>query len=67
MRTLIAVAFVTTALAGCATFNRSTGVGGGAVMSGEDKSQAAEVGSDYDDIATSGSNPDDPTAALAPH
>jgi len=66
MRTIIAVAFVTTALAGCSTFNRSSGVGGGPVMSGAVKSQSAEAGADYDDIATSGSNPDDPTATLAP-
>jgi hypothetical protein len=66
MRTILAIAFVTTALAGCATFNRSTGVGGGPVMAGETKSQAAEAGADYDDLATSGSNPDDPTATLAP-
>ncbi|HEY2743111.1 MAG TPA: hypothetical protein VGL86_00750 [Polyangia bacterium] len=66
MRTIIAVAFVTATLAGCASFNRSTGVNGGPVMAGETKSQSAEAGADYDDIATSGSNPDDPAATLAP-
>jgi uncharacterized protein YceK len=67
MRTIIAVAFVTVALAGCSTISRSTGAGGGAVMSGATKSPAAESGADNNDIATSGSNADDPTAGLSAH
>ncbi|HXU73964.1 MAG TPA: hypothetical protein VN947_31805 [Polyangia bacterium] len=65
MRTMVAIALVTLGLsAGCATFNRSTGVSGGPATSGAEKSQAALSGSNYDNIATSGSNPDDPTAGL---
>ena len=66
MRTIvIAVAVVTLGLsAGCATFNRSTGVSGGPATSGAEKSQASLSGANYNDIATSGSNPDDPTAGL---
>ena len=49
------------AAAGCAGVNRSSGVSGGAAVSGETKSTSAASGADTDSIATSGSEPADPT------
>jgi len=59
MRTLLIV--VTLVAAGCASVNRSSGVSGGAAVSGETKSTSAASGADTDSIATSGSEPADPT------
>ena len=69
MRTFITIALVTVGLtAGCASFNRSSGVSGGPAVSGELKSLPSLTGANYNDPATNGSNPDDPTAGLpAPH
>jgi hypothetical protein len=46
--------------------NRGSGIGGGSVTSGEDRSVRAESGSDTDTIATNGSNNSDPTGTPAP-
>jgi hypothetical protein len=61
MRTLLVMVALATA-GGCASINRSGGASGAAVVSGETKSPAAEAGANTDSIATSGSNPSDPTA-----
>ena len=67
MHTLLLLASVTLATAGCAStgFNRSGGAGGAEVMSGETATPASESGAAYDNIATSGSNPSDPASGPA--
>ena len=67
MRTLLMLATVTLATAGCASagFNRGGGAGGAAVVSGETVTPSSESGAAYDDIATSGSNPSDPATGPA--
>jgi hypothetical protein len=66
MRMLIFVVAVATSVVGCAGMNRSSGASGGSVVSGENRSNRAESGSDTDSIATSGSNASDPTGAPSP-
>ncbi|MCA1665071.1 MAG: hypothetical protein LC659_12520, partial [Myxococcales bacterium] len=66
MRTLILTVAVATSLAGCAGMNRASGASGGSVVSGENRSNRAESGSDTDSIATSGSNASDPTGLPSP-
>lgn len=66
MRTLILTVAIATSLAGCAGVNRSSGAGGGTVVSGENRSTRAEAGSDTDSIATSGGNASDPTGTPSP-
>ena len=67
MRTLLMLATVTLATAGCAStgFNRSGGAGGAEVVSGDTTTSSSESGAAYDNIATSGSNPSDPGTGTA--
>ena len=66
MRTLILTVALATSVVGCAGMNRGSGIGGGSVTSGEDRSVRAETGSDTDTPATNGSNNSDPTGTPAP-
>ena len=60
MRTaLVLVAIV--AGGGCASINRSGGAGGGAVTTGEARTEASETGAATNSIATSGSESPDPS------
>ncbi len=65
MRTLLMLAMVTLATAGCASFNRAGGAGGAEVVSGETVTPSSESGAAYDNIATSGSNAPDPASGPA--
>ncbi len=67
MRTLLLLASVTLATAGCAStgFNRSGGVGGAEAVSGDTVTPSSESGAAYDNIATSGSNAPDPASGPA--
>ena len=66
MRTLIFTVAIATSVVGCAGMSRSSGIGGGVVTSGEDRSVRAESGSDTNSIATNGSNNSDPTGTPGP-
>lgn len=64
MRTLALVALVAVGgLAGCASINRAGGANGATVVS-EPQTQSSESGAAYDNIATSGSNPSEPTGPV---
>jgi hypothetical protein len=56
MRTILVVVALGTVAGGCASFNRAGGASGGAVVSGETKSERAETGAATDSIATNGSD-----------
>jgi hypothetical protein len=66
MRSLILTVAIATSVAGCAGMNRGSGVGGGSVTSGEERSVRAESGSDTNSVATNGSNNSNPTGTPAP-
>jgi hypothetical protein len=66
MRTLILTVAIATTVAGCAGMNRASGTSGGPVVSGENRSNRAESGSDTDSVATNGSNASDPTGLPSP-
>jgi hypothetical protein len=51
----VALGTIATGAVGCAGFNRTGGVGGGAVVSGETRSAAANSGSTTNSVATNGS------------
>jgi hypothetical protein len=60
MRTaLVFVALV--ACGGCANVNRSAGVGGGSVTSGENRTVSSETGAATNSVATNGSESPDPS------
>ncbi len=63
MRTFVLVAVVALATAGCATVNRAGGESGATVVS-DPQSPSSESGAAYDNIATSGSNPSEPTGPV---
>ena len=56
MRTLLLVVALGTVAGGCASFNRPGGASGGAVVTGEAKSQRAETGAATNSVATNGSD-----------
>ena len=64
MRNMVLAVALALAAGGCATFNRSGGESGGAAVSGENKTPSSESGAAYDNIATSGSNPSEPTGPV---
>lgn len=62
MRNLILTVALATSVVGCAGINRGTGLGGGTVTAGEERTPTTEAGANTDTIATSGSNTTYPTS-----